>query len=123
MAISPIYLIFLYGRLAPLCLASKHTAITQCVEKRGTDKERGEMENRSNEAMYVLSLVVLMVSAGHNSFQHTRTPAQVNAHSHMHAHTDAQSHTVIWTPSLCLCVHPTLHLGQCREDIWMCGTE
>lgn len=44
------------------------------------------MEKGSNEAMYVLSLVVLMVSGGHNSFQHTCTPAQMNAHLHMRVH-------------------------------------
>ncbi len=32
----------------------------------------GKMEKGSNEAMYELSPVVLMVSAGHNSLQRTR---------------------------------------------------
>lgn len=39
------------------------------------------MEKGSNEAMNVLSLVALMVSAGHNSLQHARMKAQMNAHT------------------------------------------
>lgn len=40
------------------------------------------MEKESNETMYVLSLVVLMESASHNSLQRTRMKAQMNAHKH-----------------------------------------
>lgn len=84
------------------------------------------METGSNEAMYALSLVVLMVSAGHNSLQHThaRVRAQMNAHSYVctYTHTGAPK-AILLTLSLSLCVRPTLHLGQCKEDIWMCGAE
>lgn len=55
------------------------------------------MEKGSNEAMYELSLVVLMVSAGHNSPQCTQ--AQMNAPSHTRTHTGAKSNTL--TLSLC----------------------
>lgn len=72
------------------------------------------MEKGSNEAMYVLSLVVLMVSAGHNSPQRTHMQAQMNAHIHMCAHAQTPK-AILSTLSLCLCVCPTLHLGQCRE--------
>ena len=77
------------------------------------------MEKGSNEAMYVLSLVVLMVSAGHNSLRLLRT----HAHTHTHTHTPRTPKAIFLNLSLCLCVRRTLHLGQCREDIWMCGTQ
>lgn len=53
-------------------------------------ERRGDGEE-SNEAMYVLSLVALMVSAGHNSLLHTRTQTQMSAHLYVCVHLHAQT--------------------------------
>lgn len=75
------------------------------------------MEKGSNEAMYVISLVVLMVSAGHNSLQRTRTQAQMNAHTR--AHTDAQSNTFdSLSVSLCLSYPPFGPVQRRYMEVW-----
>lgn len=74
------------------------------------------METETNETLCVLSPVVLMVSAGHNSLQRTCTPAQMNARSYMCVH--VMSTPPFFTPSLPgLCVRHSLYFNQCKEDI------
>ena len=61
----------------------------------------GKMEKGSNQALYMLSLVVLLVSAGHNLLQHTSTKECI----YTRLCTYTQSNTSV---SLFVCVLPSI---------------
>lgn len=64
---------------------------------------------------YTLSLVVLMLSAGHNSHQHTHAHTLTQDQIYAHSYTPVQMHRKqYFYLAGCVSVFPTLHLGQRR---------